>query len=190
MPALDGFDEFGTAVKPMDGFASKWTDFLNDVETGACAPEAAIIGGGLGGAELALAISHRLAELGKKPDVSLIEAKDQLTGVSAFARALLVKELGKAGVRVCLNSNVTGIEQGRILLGDKSLSSGFTIGAAGGVPHAWLGSTGLKLENGFIAVDETLASVDDPDVFAAGDCAHLSKSPRPKAGVFAVRASC
>lgn len=189
MLTLDGFDEFGTAVKPIDGFASKWTGFLNDVETGACAPEAAVIGGGLGGAELALAINHRLSELGKEPDVSLIEAKGRLTGVSPFARALLTKELEKAGVRLCLNSNVTGIEQGRVLLGDKSQSSGFTVGSAGGVPHAWLGSIGLRLENGFISVDETLASVDDPDVFAAGDCAHLSKSPRPKAGVFAVRAA-
>jgi selenide,water dikinase len=36
-------------------------------------------------------------------------------------------------------------------------------------------------------VGETLQSANTPHVFAAGDCAHLSFAPRPKAGVFAVR---
>lgn len=43
-------------------------------------------------------------------------------------------------------------------------------------------------EGGFICVGPTLESVNVADVFACGDIAHLTQTPRPKAGVFAVRA--
>ncbi len=54
---------------------------------------------------------------------------------------------------------------------------------------SWFGGTGLDLDaKGFLAVGPTLQSTNDPDVFAAGDCAALIASPREKAGVYAVRA--
>lgn len=37
-------------------------------------------------------------------------------------------------------------------------------------------------------VQTNLQSRNSPDVFACGDVAHLVDNPRPKAGVFAVRA--
>jgi len=43
-------------------------------------------------------------------------------------------------------------------------------------------------EQGFVKVDATYQVVDHPGVFAAGDCCHRIEHPRPKAGVFAVRA--
>jgi hypothetical protein len=54
---------------------------------------------------------------------------------------------------------------------------------------AWLqGCAGLDLVDGFIAVRSTLQSTSAPDVFSVGDVNHMVDSPRPKAGVFAVRA--
>jgi len=54
---------------------------------------------------------------------------------------------------------------------------------------AWFRDTGLVLDpQGFLAAGPTLQSLGDADVFAAGDCAALVETPRPKAGVFAVRA--
>ena len=55
----------------------------------------------------------------------------------------------------------------------------------------WLrgGKTTLALnEDGFIRVKTTLESENTPGVFAAGDCCDVRGHPRPKAGVFAVRA--
>ena len=57
------------------------------------------------------------------------------------------------------------------------------------VGQAWIKQTGLETTNeGFICVGATLESVNSPGIFACGDIAHLVASPRPKAGVFAVRA--
>jgi len=66
------------------------------------------------------------------------------------------------------------------------IPSEFTTGAAGARPHDWIADIGLDLHNGFLTVGSTLQT-SSPDVFAVGDCAHLSHAPRPKAGVFAVR---
>ena len=45
-----------------------------------------------------------------------------------------------------------------------------------------------ELAGGFICVNSTLESVNVPGVFACGDCCHIVDNPKPKAGVFAVRA--
>lgn len=57
---------------------------------------------------------------------------------------------------------------------------------AGGAP--WLRDTGLQLDaDGCIRVTDSLQTVTDPRVFAAGDIASMVGSPLEKAGVFAVR---
>jgi selenide,water dikinase len=53
---------------------------------------------------------------------------------------------------------------------------------------SWLADSGLKTDDrGFLQVDDVLRSISHPQVFAAGDVASMVNSPRPKAGVFAVR---
>ena len=52
----------------------------------------------------------------------------------------------------------------------------------------WIQGTGLSLDqHGFIQINDYLQSLSHPQVFAAGDVATMVNSPRPKAGVFAVR---
>jgi len=189
MPDIHGFADHGIAAKPLNRFATDWSRFLDRVDSADCPPEAAIIGGGVGGAELALAMAHRLRGLGHDPKVSLIEAQSALTGVTKAVRSRLERELSDAGVTLHVDAKIADVQADKVVLEDGEAPSCFTVGAAGGKPHEWLRETGLTLHEGYIAVTDTLASVDDPDVFAAGDCAHLTKSPRPKAGVFAVRAA-
>jgi len=43
-------------------------------------------------------------------------------------------------------------------------------------------------DDGFLKVNDTYQCIDYPGVFAAGDCCGMIDHPRPKAGVFAVRA--
>lgn len=43
-------------------------------------------------------------------------------------------------------------------------------------------------DDGFLTINDTYESTSHAGVFAAGDCCFMEKHPRPKAGVFAVRA--
>ena len=189
MPEVKGFGQFGLPAKPLDRFANGWEAFLSDVRSGALAPSVAVIGGGIAGAELALAMSHRLTEIGASPSISLIEAGPKLSGVIPSTQRRLNKALVDAGIALHLNAKITNVGMGEVILDGKIIPSNLTVGAAGAKPYSWLSSTDLPLSNGFITVGTELALTDDPDVFATGDCSHLAHSPRPKAGVFAVRAA-
>lgn len=191
MPELPGFAEHGVPAKPLGGFADAWTAHLERLAaTPALAGAgAAVIGGGVAGAELALAMAHGGARAaGRALPVTLIDSGRALAGVAPGTRRRLLARLDAAGVLLLEDTAVAAVGAEALdLAGGGTVASGFTAGAAGARPWPWLAETGLALEDGFVAVDDHLRSLSHPQVFAAGDCAHLSHAPRPKAGVFAVR---
>lgn len=185
MPEITGFNTHGVAAKPLDRFADAWARF---VESGGGA--VTVIGAGVAGVELALAAAFRLRAATGMADVTLIDRGEILDGVHPKARARLLAELAKAGVRLLPRETIAEVRPTDVTLASGSvLPSGFTLGVAGARPHGWLTQTGLTLREGYITVDRHLRSVSHPEVFAAGDCADLAFDPRPKAGVFAVRAA-
>lgn len=189
LPDLPGFDEFGVAAKPLDELAHKWTRFIGAVARGAAAPEAAVIGGGVAGVELAMAMAFALKKTGRAGvSVTLIERDRILTALTKSAAERLKRQLASCGVSVLENTRIARLTAGCVALQDGAdIVAGFVVGAAGARPHGWLAATGLALSAGFVEVRETLQSGSAPEVFAVGDCAHMLSSPRPKAGVFAVR---
>lgn len=190
MPDLDGFPDHGIPVKPLDQYASRWAAFLEKAAHGEASPDVAVIGAGIGGAELAMAMAHALTAVGVTPRVSLLEAKSTLSGMKPATERKLRRALDQAGITTVFNARVSRVSDRAVILEDGSaVPSSFTCGSAGAKPHDWVGATDLPLQDGFIKVDQTLACVDDPDIFASGDCAHLTHAPRPKAGVYAVRAA-
>ncbi|MBD3766269.1 MAG: FAD-dependent oxidoreductase, partial [Rhodobacterales bacterium] len=185
LPALPGFADHAVPAKPLGDYADRWAEF---VARGLAAPRVVVIGGGVGGVELALASAHRLAAAGARPQVTVVErAASPLPGIGAGARRALLARAGALGVTI-----LTGVEPARVtadavhLADGRVLASDFTLGVAGARPQAWLADTGLALVDGFLAVGPTLQT-SDPAIFAAGDCAAMTHAPRPKAGVFAVR---
>ena len=100
----------------------------------------------------------------------------------------MLRWLGELGVNLEFPAVATEISESSVALSNgKILDCGFVAYAAGGRPANWLRQTELKLESGYVVVDEFLRAQGQPNIFAAGDCAHLAESPRPNAGVFAVR---
>ena len=192
LPDKDGAAEHAVAAKPLDQFADRFEAFLVRLAAREAKPKIAVIGAGAGGVELALACAHRLSQTNPKGfEVSLIEARDDiLAEFPATARKALKSALQTAGVRVHAGARLRSIQADSVRLADgAAIESHFTIAATGPAPWDWLAATPLALENGYVKVGRTLQSITSPTVFAAGDCAHLTHAPRPKAGVYAVRAA-
>ena len=181
MPALPGFADHAIPAKPLGTFAARWDAFRQTARDA----HIAIIGGGVAGAELAMAMAHALRD--RNATVQLVDRGSVLKDLGLAARTRMRAALDRQGVRMIENADVTAVTATGLTLADgRTIRSDFTTGAAGAKPHDWVAGLDLDLHEGFITVSPTLQS-SDPDLFAVGDCAHLGYDPRPKAGVYAVR---
>lgn len=199
MPGITGFAEHALGAKPLDIYASRWQAFLAQVDAGEKRPEVAVIGGGIAGVELAMAMAHALRRTGRTggtggtgrdATVSVIDKAVDLTGSNAPARQRLKTVMAELGVDFHGGVTVSEVCRNAVQLSNGTLlPAQFVVGAAGGFAHEWLAQSPLPLtDEGFVMVDAHLRVAGSDYLFAVGDCAHMSDAPRPKAGVFAVRA--
>ena len=188
MPAIPGFSAHAVAAKPLDVFAARWRAHLAQVASGAAAPTAAVIGGGIAGVELALPMAHAIAATGAPPAVTILERAPRLTGVSDRSAAILMRQMARLGVSFVGGITVASVGADHVRLADgRQIAAALTVGAAGAFAHPFNAASGLALQDGFIRVNRFLQAEGHDGIFAVGDCAHLVATPRPKAGVFAVR---
>lgn len=185
LPSLPGATAHAVAAKPLGRYAATWEAFLANPPSRA---RVVILGAGLGGVELALASAHRLR--GQGAEVTLLDQSEAfLPTLTARARRVLERRLAAAGARLRLGVRVVAVAPDRVTLDSgEEIGSDFTLTATGARPHDWLATTGLRQQDGFLVTDATLRT-SDPAIFASGDCAGIEGDPRPKAGVFAVRAA-
>ncbi len=200
MPAMPGFTDHAVPAKPLDRFAATWDGFRARALAGDGPARAVVIGAGVAGIELALAMAHALRAAGRTAggtaggpaastaEVTLIDKAEILPGMAASRRAFFRRALADAGVRLVENDAPVRIAADHVALASGArVDADLVTGAAGARAQGWLAGSGLALHEGFVVVDETLRTPSHPELFAVGDCAHLSHAPRPKAGVFAVR---
>jgi selenide, water dikinase len=197
LASTPGAAEHAVAVKPIRNFNDRWLSLLERVKTHAGATKIAVVGGGAGGVELLLAMQFRLRNelktLGRNPDELqfhlLTSSATILPTHNARVQAKFMQVLQARGVQVHLGAEVTRVDAHTL-----ATAQGLTIEAdeivwvtrAGGAP--WLQTTGLQLDaDGFIAVQDTLQTMTDPLIYAAGDIASMVNYKLEKAGVFAVR---
>jgi selenide,water dikinase len=185
LPTLPGAVQHAVAAKPLGRYAEAWEAFVTAPPVH---PRVVILGAGLGGVELALASAHRLR--GQGAAVTLLDrAEAFLPDLAPAARRVLERRLAGAGVTLRLGVTVTSVGPAFVVLeGGEEVGSDFTLTATGARPHGWLAETGLRQDHGFLVTDASLQT-SDPMIFASGDCAGIEGDPRPKAGVFAVRAA-
>jgi len=186
MSEILGFTEYAVPVKPLEVLSQHWPNYLNQVQG---TTSLAVIGGGVAGVEITLAMMHALSQRNVSATMSLIDAGEILSSVAPRAKAKLLQRLADYNVNLCPNSKVAEVTADSVKLeSGASITSEFTLGAAGARAYGWLSELGLELHNGYLVIDEMLQT-SDSSIFAAGDCSHLPDNPRPKAGVFAVRAA-
>lgn len=177
--------EGGIAVKPIGRFLDHLRMIEADLDDHA---RVVVVGGGPGGVELALALAARFNGRYK---VALVSGSaEPLEDAPEKARTIVIAALVDAGVEIVRGAMAGAFLDGRLALSDGSfLEAGACLRATGVEAPRFLADSGLACDaRGCVRVERTLRSISDPAVFAAGDCASIQGAPRPKAGVWAVRA--
>jgi selenide,water dikinase len=204
-PELDsvpGARQHAVPVKPVAGLWQRWQDLLQrlDALPPGTRQRIAVVGGGAGSVELALAMAHRLARgpatgpgAHTPPDPVQIElwcgAPDILQGYNAGARKGVLAALARHRVAVAPGARVERVEANCLQLANgRRAPFDELFWCTGAAAAPWIAASGLPVDDrGFLAVTDTLQSVADERVFGAGDIATQVNHPRPKAGVYAVR---
>lgn len=183
-------------VKPIAQFNERWTALLERVRAASAPLKIAVVGGGAGGVELTLAMQYRLRNelksLNKNPDwlsFELFTAGALLPTHNARVRNKFENVLRKRKVNLHFETRINQISHEHLTTAGGQVIQAqeiMWVTQAGG--PKWLQGTGLELtENGFIKVRDTLQSMGNNHIFAAGDIAEFVDRPLEKAGVFAVR---
>ena len=134
-----------------------------------------VVGGGLTGIEAA----SELAEQRPTTHVSLLCGGMLAPSIGESARRSVRRQLSRLGVEVLDDAVVAEVNAGVVRLTDgRVLPSALTVWSAGfGVPDL-AARSGLSTDGlGRLVTDETLTSIDDSRIVAAGDAAAPSNQP-------------
>lgn len=183
--SLPGAREHALFLRPIESFSSLWEKVL---QMSSDKPlRIAVIGGGAAGAELAMAIRHRLPHCG----VTLVCGS--IGPVGNYPQPVRERVIGalKARSVTLLPQNCTAIGADHITLDQVTqLMCDVPILALGAQAPRWLGDSGLALDDeGFLAVNAYQQSTSHHEVFAAGDVSSRTDWPHPRSGVYAIRSA-
>ncbi|HSM28227.1 MAG TPA: FAD-dependent oxidoreductase, partial [Thioalkalivibrio sp.] len=193
---IPGAAEHTLPVKPIDAFLDGWERLMQRIRQHRGRFRIAVVGGGAGGVELALATQYHLrtllSEYGDDPDrvdyQLLTQGPDILPTHNAGVRARFQRVMDERSVRILTEHRVTEVREGVVRAeGQPEVAADAILWVTSASAPDWPRASGLAVDDaGFIRVDEHLQSLSHPGIFAAGDVASLPDA-RPKSGVFAVR---
>lgn len=190
---VTGVARHAALVRPLEGFLQRWPAVLSQATAGGLR-SITMVGGGAAGVELALAMHARLGEaLGERaPHLRVVtDAARPLGELARGAGERAAKHLARRGIGLHCGHRVREVGADFVRLeGGNQFASDVTFWSAGAAAPDLVRDSGFAAdERGFLLTDECLRSVSHADVFGVGDCATQRDRPRPKAGVFAVRAA-
>lgn len=196
-PLLDGASAGPLPVKPIGQFVPQWQALLESWQPG---QSLLLLGLGVGALELAFAIRTHFSEefSSARSDPTQHASAAQLTlvgdqllpGMPESARSRMRTLLAAADIRLVEKQRVVAVSANQVNCeSGQALSAHQVLDVTGVKAAPWVSQSGLLVDAaGFIRVDEHLRSLSHPNVYAAGDVASLDGQPRPKSGVYAVRA--
>ncbi|NLI27513.1 MAG: NAD(P)/FAD-dependent oxidoreductase [Acetobacter sp.] len=174
-----------------NGFNEKFRMELLRAYSGDIELNIAIVGGGATGTQLAAELHksleltglHSFSQTPPVLNITLLEAGPRI--LPAFPESVsqaAQKELERIGVKVQTNAMVSGADaEGFSLKDGTHIKADMRVWAAGvKAPEVTRSFGGLSLSrSGQILVHPNLQSIDDPAVFAMGDCSYISDEPLP-----------
>ena len=178
-----------TGIKPLNKFVENWNNYIEKLVSKMKQPNILIKGGGVGGIEVAMAISFKLKNMGfDKYNIMVIDKANILNDLNISSQKFIRKQLFLQKIKILENVEVDN-EKNLLQLFQKQFNENpnFVIFSSGAEPHSWLKNTNLELNNGFIVVDEYLRTKTSKKIFASGDCINFEKKNLSKSGVYAVR---
>ncbi|MBA2675950.1 FAD-dependent oxidoreductase [Ramlibacter sp.] len=188
---LPGALEHALPIRPIEGFVAAWPVLVKRIVAQSNSFELAVLGAGAAGVELALAIHRRaLTEGWSHVRITLIGSDAlPLEGVAGRARLDLARLLAQRSIRWIGERRAMRIAPKQIEFEQgASVEFDACIALTGAAAPSWPRTAGMATDAcGFIRVASTLQATLHPHILAAGDVAAY-ENPRPKSGVFAVRA--
>ena len=175
-------------AKPLDAFYAAFPQVMAQARAKDNF-QLAVIGGGAGGVELALAASHALRKVKNAAPVTLVAGRSGLlAGHGSWTQRRVRRALEQAAINVIFD-HATGTTDGVDLSNGQHLRADCVIAATGARAARWLATSRLSLDkSGFVDVDAFHQSLSHNNVFAVGDvCARVDR-PVARSGVHAVHA--
>ncbi len=194
---IPGAKNFAMPVKPIDRFLTQWDTLTDKIVHTKNKFHLAIVGGGAGGVEMALATQYRLFQLLKKQQQShdflnidlYCDSDNILPTHNKQVQQRFKRILKQRNIKIHSNDRITEVQKNQLINNTgEHYPADAVLWVTNASAPAWLKKTGLDVDaDGFITVNDSLQSSSHKNVFAAGDIAAVLNHPRPKSGVFAVR---
>ena len=193
---ITGASEHAIPVKPIAQFNRYWLQLLEQVQQREKSLKIAVVGGGVGGVELLLAMQHRFQQEQRLSQhdqahvtFTLLTHHELLPNQPAKVRQFFNRLLQKRQVQIRTHCPIVSVSANTLHTANgETITADAIIWVTQAGAAEWLKKTELSLnDQGFIQVKNTLQTVSHDCIFAAGDIVDFIDRPLEKAGVFAVK---
>ncbi|WP_169976930.1 NAD(P)/FAD-dependent oxidoreductase [Tautonia rosea] len=181
-------------AKPIRRLAKLRADLTRRVQPGngrpPQPPRILVIGGGATACEIALNLRALADRLNAQAFITLVTSGDRLLNTFPESASQTITDLlHHRAITVRSRVAVDRVEPGEaVLSGGDRIGYDLVVAAIGLVAPPLIGRLGLPTSNeGRLLLDPFLRSIQEPTLFAGGDCATLDRTNLPRIGVVAVR---